>query len=90
MDDECHVQLDQWKGKFLFMRAINTLDAFPEPSYVVRYGLPYRVEYDTLVDTSEVKKLVTELYPPAILTPDKKSNHLVYFVDGQEQPPLPA
>lgn len=86
MDGECRGQLEEWKGKFLFMRAINTLDAFPEPSYVVRQGSAYRVEYDTLVDSAEIKKLVTELYPPTILK-DKKS-HLVYFIEGQEQLPL--
>ena len=88
MDGECRGQLEQWKGKFLFMRAINTLDAFPEPSYVVRQGTPYRVEYDTLIDTIELQKLVNDLYPPAVLETDKKSNHLIHYVDGKEQPPI--
>lgn len=88
MDEKCHDQLNPWKGKFLSIRAINTLCAFPEPSYVVRHNTPYRVEYDTLIDTIELQKLVKDLYPPAVLEPGKKSNHLIYSINKKEQPPL--
>jgi hypothetical protein len=88
MDGECHGKLDPWKGKFLSIRAINTLCAFPEPSYVVRHNTPYRVEYDTLIDTIELQKLVQDLYPPAVLEQAKKLNHLIYYIDKEEQPPL--
>ncbi len=81
MDDDCHGHLDPWKKQFLFIRAINTLDASPERTYVMRNGTPYRIEFDTVYDTTDLKKLVADLYLPVVIKSDKKGTHLTYFID---------